>query len=81
VRCTNIHTLENIIMIHGASFSPNPSDTTMWRKIFMDVLHQMLTYAVDKYTGVLTKVADKKQDSVVKPKSKTFEEASVSKAL
>lgn len=26
VRCTNIHTLENIIMIHGGSFSPSSAD-------------------------------------------------------
>lgn len=85
VRCTNIHTLENIIMIHGASFAPNPSETGMWRKIMLEVLEAMLTLAVDKYTGVHTKMVDKKQEQPAmagqKPKSKTFEEASVVKAL
>lgn len=81
VRCTNIHTLENIIMIHGASFSPNPSDTAMWRKIMLEVLHSMLNLAVDKYTGVLSKVGPKQEQVGAKTRSKTFEEASVVKAL
>lgn len=59
VRYTNIHTLENIIMTHGASF-PTSSDSSVWSKILLDVILAMLTQAVDKYTGVISKVTDKK---------------------
>jgi hypothetical protein len=67
-------------MIHGASFSPSPSDSTLWRKIMLDVIQSMLTLAVDKYTGVLAKV-DKKPAEPSLKKPKTFEEASVVKQL
>lgn len=47
-------------MTHGASF-PASSDSSVWSKILLDVILAMLTQAVDKYTGVISKVTDKKQ--------------------
>jgi hypothetical protein len=52
-------------MIHGASFATSPSDSTLWRKILMDVLQTMLGLAVDKYAGLHSteQQTTQKQDS------------------
>lgn len=52
VRRANIHTLENIVMTHGATFSnETDEDDGVWPFIFEDVILGMLQQALERFSA------------------------------
>jgi hypothetical protein len=86
VRRANIHTLENIVMTHGATFqSETDEDDGVWSFVFEDVVLGMLQLSIEMFSKS-SKFDNSAVQSCQTPqfsqqKKINFEEASVVKAL